>query len=145
MDRLLDEARTGPRYLAMPEIAGLVVDAIQYRSQAGMYELHSYSVMPNHVHLLVTPAVPVSQLMQSLKRHTAREANLVLGLTGRPFWQDECFDRLVRGQEEFQRIARYIEWNPVRAGLVTAPDDFDWSSAGPSTTRPQAASLPHML
>jgi REP element-mobilizing transposase RayT len=93
--------------------------------------MHAYVVMANHVHLLITPHVEVSRLRQSLKRFTAREGNRMLGLTGEPFWQDESYDRLVRDETEFQRIARYIEMNPVKAGLAVRPEDFPWSSAGP--------------
>ena len=101
--------------------------------------------MPNHVHLLVTPDVPVSKLTQSLKRFTAREANRLLQLTGIPFWQDESYDRLVRDEIEFQRIARYIEWNPVKAGLASHPEEFLWSSARPiNNNRPQVDNLPHI-
>jgi REP element-mobilizing transposase RayT len=102
---------------------------VQYRDRHGHYQLHSFVLMPNHVHLLVTPRVEVSKTTQSLKRFTARQCNLILGLTGRPFWQDESYDRLVRNDTEFQRIARYIEVNPVRAGLATIPEEFPWSSA----------------
>jgi REP element-mobilizing transposase RayT len=66
----------------------MVVDAIRYRD-GGPYRLHNYVVMANHVHLLITPLLPVPRLMQSLKRFTAREGNRILGLAGRPFWQDE--------------------------------------------------------
>jgi putative DNA methylase len=142
MDRLLDNAATGPLYLRQPEIAEMVVDAIRFRDP-GHYCLHSFAVMPNHVHLLITPRVPVSQIMHSLKRFTARKGNQILGLTGTPFWQDESLDRLVRNQLEFERIATYIEMNPVRAGIVTAPEQFLWSSARPISNRPQASSLPH--
>jgi len=109
----------------------------------GHFQLHHYAVMPNHVHLLVTPAVPVSKLMHSLKRYTAREANRVLGLSGKPFWQDESYDRLVRDHSEFDRIARYIEWNPVRSGLAAVPEAYAWSSAWPIDNRPQVSNLPH--
>jgi hypothetical protein len=85
--------------------------------------------------------------MQSLKRFTAREGNRILGLTGHPFWQDESYDRLVRDECEFAAVARYIEMNPVNAGLVTQPEQFPWSSAGPITNRPgpmgTPANLPH--
>jgi putative transposase len=136
MDRILDNARTGPLYLRQPEMGAMVVQAIRYRQEQGSYQIHAYVVMANHVHLLITPYVEVSGLMQSLKRFTAREGNRMLGLTGQPFWQDESFDRLVRDQAEFRRIARYIETNPVNAGLVTKPEDFPWSSAGPINNRP---------
>ena len=88
--------------------------------------------MANHIHVLITPHVEVSKLMHSLKRFTARKANQILGLTGQPFWQDESYDRLVRDELECRRITNYIEMNPVKAGLVTTPEAFPWSSAGKS-------------
>jgi REP element-mobilizing transposase RayT len=45
--------------------------------------------MPNHVHTLVTASVPLAELTRSLKGITAKKANAILGLTGRPFWQEE--------------------------------------------------------
>lgn len=144
MDKLLDEARTGPLYLRIPQIANLVVDAIYYGANiVGHYQLHAFVVMPNHVHLLVTPLIPVSKIMHSLKRFTAREANRILHLTGKAFWQDESYDHLVRDSTEFQRICRYIECNPVKAGLVSSPEEFLWSSARPIDNRPQVSNLPH--
>jgi putative DNA methylase len=138
MDRLLDATRTAPLHLYRPEIARMIVEALWYHAQRlEHYHLHSYVVMPNHVHLLITPRAPVSKLMQSLKRFTARDGNRILGLTGQPFWQDESYDRLVRDEREFQRIAQYIEANPVNAGLVATPEEFPWSSARPIDNRPQ--------
>jgi REP element-mobilizing transposase RayT len=144
MDRIPDHAVSGPLFLRRNEIASMVTDSMHYRDRyLRHYQLHAYVVMPNHVHLLMTPLVEVSKVMQSLKRFTAREANRILGLTGQPFWQDESYDRLVRNQTEFQRIAHYIEMNPVKAGLAATPKDFAWSSARPIDNRPQVANLPH--
>jgi hypothetical protein len=53
----------------------------------------------------------------------------MLGFSGRPFWQHESYDRRVRTPEEFGKIQRYIENNPVKAGLATTPEDYRWSSA----------------
>ncbi|HEX4137211.1 MAG TPA: transposase [Bryobacteraceae bacterium] len=146
MDRLLDKASTGPLYLRQPELAGIVVESICYPNRISVeYDLHSFVVMANHVHLLITPRVTVSQIMQSLKRFTARECNKILGLTGKPFWQDESYDRLIRNRREFERIARYIEMNPVKAGLVASAEEFLWSSARPIANRPQVSNLPHKL
>ncbi len=130
MDRLLDGGRSGPLYLKRPDMANLVMEALRFRErERGEYRLHAWVVMANHVHILITPQVLICQIMQSLKRSTAREGNRFLGLTGQPFWQEESFDRLVRNDAEFERIARYIEMNPVSAGLVQAPELFLWSSA----------------
>jgi putative transposase len=52
-----------------------------------------------------------------------------LHLTGRPFWQEESYDRLVRDEQEFERVRSYVENNPVRAGLVRRAEEFQWSSA----------------
>jgi putative transposase len=121
LDRLLDEARTGPFYLRQPVIAALVVEAIHYGADVlRHYALHAFVVMPNHVHLLVRPCVPLPTLTKTLKSFTARRANQLLGLTGKPFWQEESYDHLARDQREFERIRGYIENNPVRAGLVRA-------------------------
>jgi REP element-mobilizing transposase RayT len=140
MDRLLESARSGPFYLGQPKIGEMVVDAIRYRDGL-QYKLHSYVVMPNHVHLLITPLVNLSKVMQSLKRFTGLEGNRILGLTG-PFWQHESYDHLVRNETEFRRISRYIENNPVKAGLVAAPEEFSWCSAGPIDNRPPVGNWP---
>jgi putative transposase len=129
MDRLLDQAATGPKHLADPEIATLVVNSLRDGERRfHRYQLHSFAVMPNHVHALVTPAVENAQWLRPLKGFTAHVANRILGLTG-PFWQGESYDHLARSDEEFARIQRYIENNPVRAGLVASAEDFEWSSA----------------
>ena len=68
MDRLLEEARTGAFYLRQPAIAKMVVEAIRHNANVlGHYQLHAFVVMPNHVHLLVTPAVQLRKLTKSLK------------------------------------------------------------------------------
>jgi putative transposase len=136
MDRLLEETRTGPFYLRQPAIASMMVEVIHYSAEVlGNYTLHAFVVMPNHVHLLLTPHVPLPKLTKSLKGFTAKRANRMLGLTGIRFWQEESYDHLVRDQPEFERIRRYIEQNPVRAGLVTEATEYRWSSAGWATGR----------
>ena len=67
--------------------------------------------------------------MKSLKGFTARQANRLLGRTGEPFWQQESYDHWVRSEIEWNRIAGYIEDNPVKAGLVARAEDYPWSSA----------------
>lgn len=85
LDCLLEKTRTGPFYLQSPAIADIVVEAIAHNaSTLSHYELHAFVVMPNHVHLLLTPAIPLPKITKSLKGITAKRANLVLGLTGIP-------------------------------------------------------------
>jgi putative transposase len=130
MDRILDNARTGPLFLREPEIADLVTHALlDGESRFGRYQLHAFVVMANHVHMLVTPRVVATKWLGPLKGFTAHEANGVLGRHGTPFWQDESYDHLVRSDAEFGRICGYIEGNPVAAGLVSGAEEFRWSSA----------------
>jgi hypothetical protein len=77
-----------------------------------------------------TGCTPTSWL-GPLKGFTAHEANRILGTAGSRFWQDESYDHLVR-DGEFERIRRYIEWNPVKAGLAANPEAFPWCSAAKS-------------
>ncbi len=105
------------------------MDSLHYAAESlRRYDLHAYVVMPNHVHVLITPLAPVEKIAHSLKGYTAREANALAGRTGLPFWQHESYDHWVR-DGEFERIRRYIELNPVRAGLVGEAHLFPWSSA----------------
>ena len=112
----------------------MVVEAIHFNATAlEHYTLHAFVVMPNHVHLLVAPQVALCKLTKSLKGITAKRANAMLALTGSSFWQEESYDHLVRSEAEFENIRRYIEENPVRAGLATTAGQYRWSSAGWAT------------
>jgi REP element-mobilizing transposase RayT len=77
MDRLLDQARCGPTYLKQPAVADIVLTSLQCGSEIKHYDLHAWVIMPNHVHLLLTPQVSLSKLLNSLKAATARRANLI--------------------------------------------------------------------
>jgi REP element-mobilizing transposase RayT len=130
MDRLLEETPSGTFYLRQPAIAEMIVEAIQYNaSTLKHYDLHAFVVMPNHIHLLITPLIALANLMRSLKGITAKRANEILGLTGRPFWQEESYDHLVRNRNEFEKIRTYIEANPIRARLVPESNQYPWSTA----------------
>ena len=139
MDRLLDNQQTGPYYLNQPAIADQVVEAIHHNADVLRHHtLHAFAVMPNHVHILLTPAVPLPSLIKSLRGITAKRANAILNRTGVSFRQEDFFDREVRNQKQFQRIQLYIEANAVRAGLAQEPNPYHWSSA----TRGPAPSIP---
>jgi putative transposase len=121
-------------YLRQPTIADMIVQAIQYNASIlGRYLLHAFVVMPNQVHLLATLTVPLPKLTKSLKGMAAKPANAMLATTGRPFWQEESYDHLVRLGREFDKIRQYIEGNPVRAGLVK-----EWRPGGRLRTKGSA-------
>jgi REP element-mobilizing transposase RayT len=91
--------------------------------------------MGNHVHALLLPIISPARLLGALKGCTARQANLVLGQTGQPFWQAESYDHWVRDERELEKIVGYIENNPVKAGFVARPEDYPWSSAAEPAAR----------
>ena len=129
MDQYLDQARSGPMYLAQEPIARLLVASLRRGVLLGHYELGAYAIMANHVHVLLLPKVSPSRLLQSVKGATARQANLILGRTGETFWQAESYDHWVRDESQWRRIAAYIENHPVKAGRVSRAEDYRWSSA----------------
>src|SRR5207248_990566 len=109
----------------------MIVDSIHHNAKTlRRYSLQAFVVMPNRVHMLITPLIPVPQVMKALKGFTAKRANQLLARTGNPFWQEESYDHLVRNAREGERIRFYIEQDPVRAGLVTGASEYPWSSAG---------------
>jgi REP element-mobilizing transposase RayT len=130
LDRELDKAATGPRWLSDERVAQCVADTLQYgEKQLGLYELQAWVLMINHVHILIDPKAKLQKITKSIKSFSARQANAILGRTGQPFWKEESYDRWVRGPKEMGKIVQYIEQNPVTAGLVERPEDWRWSSA----------------
>jgi REP element-mobilizing transposase RayT len=129
-DQALAHLATGPHYLKIPAVAEVIASALQYGTQIlRLYDLRAWVIMSNHVHILIDPHAPIPRITRAIKSFSARQANLILGRTGQPFWALESYDRWVRGSEEFESILRYIEFNPVKAGLVVNPEDYRWSSA----------------
>jgi REP element-mobilizing transposase RayT len=129
MDRYLDTTRQGPMYLRQPEVAALIVEALQRGLAMKLYDLRAFVIMGNHVHVLFRPEQQASRALQWLKGTTARAANQFLSRTGKPFWQRESYDHWVRDERELERIAAYIENNPVQAALAAEASQYKWSSA----------------
>ena len=94
-------------------------------------DVHAYVLMPNHVHLLVTPrgALSVSKLMQSLAGRYVQFVNATHGRSG-TLWGGRYKASIVESERYLMTCYRYIEMNPVRAGLVRHAADYRWSSHG---------------
>jgi putative transposase len=130
LDRQLGRAACGPAWLRDPRLAVLVTETLRAgERERNYYHLRAWVVMPNHVHVLLRPTQPLRIITRWVKGSTARRANLLLGRAGQPFWQDESWDRWVRTEQELGHLVRYIEHNPVYAGLVATPGQWPWSSA----------------
>lgn len=131
-DDYLDRALSGDLHLKNQQIADMVADSIHFRD-GKVYDLISYCIMFNHVHLICTPLLKekdiyfgLAEILHSLKRHTAREANKILQRNG-AFWQDESYDHFIRNESELERTVKYVLYNPVKANLVKESTDWKWS------------------
>lgn len=110
-------------------------DIAAYANWLGEYakkfsvEIHGWVFMTNHVHLLLTPKDDsgVSKLMQTLGRLYVRHFNYSYQRTGTLF-EGRYKSSVVQQEEYLLSCLRYIELNPVRAGMVVDPGDYRWSS-----------------
>lgn len=92
-------------------------------------ELHAFVLMTNHVHLLITPRIPdgVSLVIRDLGRDYVRTINKIHRRSG-TMWEGRFKSSLVHNDSYCLACHRYIELNPVRAGMVQHPADYAWSS-----------------
>ena len=130
--KLLDkyeDAGYGQCYLRDDRAAQIVKDALFYYDQE-KYEVVSWCIMPNHVHVLITllKAVSLSEILHSWRSFSSNEINKLFDRQGR-LWMPEYFDRYIRDEEHFNNVVNYIHNNPVKAGLVDDPTHYRWSSA----------------
>jgi putative transposase len=93
--------------------------------------IHAYVLMTNHVHLLVTPseAGAIGAMMQDVGRRYVRVINSIHERTG-SLWEGRFKSSLIDSENYLLTCHRYIELNPVRAGMVKHPSEYPWSSHG---------------
>ncbi|MDR9409326.1 MAG: transposase [Balneolaceae bacterium] len=144
-ESILDRGEFGPTWLKESEIAEVVKDSIHFREDKD-YELYAYCIMSNHVHIVfkhlnnssaqeeINNHFPITKILESLKKFTARRCNKILNRTGQTFWQAESYDHVVRDEDELERIIRYVIYNPVKSKLVT-----DWREWKFTFCKPQWA------
>ncbi|MEW6039325.1 MAG: transposase [Pseudomonadota bacterium] len=91
--------------------------------------IHAYVWMTNHIHLLVTPefGCSISKVLQSVGRRYVRYFNLTYRRSG-TLWEGRYRATVVDSERYLLTLMRYIELNPVRAGMVSYPADYSWSS-----------------
>lgn len=135
-DRLLalldkyEDAGYGSCVLKDDKVAKIVHDAIFFY-HGKKYNVISWCIMPNHVHVLieVMKNISLSSILHSWRSFSSNEINKVLNRSGR-LWMPEYFDRFIRDNDHFNNVVDYIHNNPVKAGLVKEATDYKWSSAG---------------
>ena len=109
--------------------------------------IHAYVLMPNHLHLLASPSTVegLAQMMQRIGRYYVPWYNAKYERTGSLF-QGRFKTALIDSEKYFMLCSRYIELNPVRAGLSADPLDYPWSSyAHHAGTRPDSVITDHAL
>jgi putative transposase len=111
------------------ETAELMVATVLRYRDAGEFQVHGYVVMPNHIHLLVTPGSDssIARVMQLIKAgfsHELRKSGSMLNAV----WQQRFEERRVRDLGDFANFAQYIRENPARKGLASVASDYPYSS-----------------
>ncbi len=92
-------------------------------------DVHAYVLMTNHVHLLMTPNQEegIAKVMQSVGRKYVRYINGVYRRSG-TLWEGRYKSSVIQSDRYLLTCYRYIEMNPIRAGMVENPGDYRWSS-----------------
>ena len=148
---ILDGATEGPTWLSDDKVATIVAESLHYRHKK-VYRLDGFTIMSNHVHMVVKP-LPIggsesvqssdktfrsdlrrdgiayhslARIMQSLKGYTAFKANEILGRNGE-FWAHESYYHWIRDDTEWLRIMAYVMNNPLKAGYVERWQDWKWN------------------
>jgi putative transposase len=108
--------------------AELMMDVLAHYREQKKYVLHEFVIMPDHLHLLLTPAPEISfeRAMQLIKGgFSYRLGKAKPGLV----WQESFTNHRVRDEQDYKHHAAYIRMNPVRARLVERPELYPYSSA----------------
>lgn len=133
------DAGLGCCALRHPRMAEVMQQTLQI-FDGERYRLIAWCIMPNHVHVLIEPAISLPKILQSWKSFTGSwaishnaEMGLgvprAIGMTKNQFWMREYWDRYIRDEKHFHSTINYIHNNPVKAGLCGEARDWPWSSA----------------
>jgi putative transposase len=105
--------------------AELLLDTLQHYRREGLYKLHAFVVMPDHIHLLLTPTeITLERTLQLIKGGFSRRLASKL-----PIWQRGFTDGRIRDRQDFATHRDYIHHNPVRSRLCQRAEDYPFSSA----------------
>jgi len=139
----LDEG-AGACVLGKLEISKIVANTLIH-FDGERYELDEWVIMPNHVHVLITPQTghELSTILHSWKSYSAQQINKHLGKNG-TVWKQDSYDHIVRNTDELIRIRKYIQNNPSKAGIHVAHAGCGRGRLEACDTVTQASSLPRL-
>jgi len=111
-------------------LANIAVGQIVSCRDRGFYKLHAFVLMPEHLHILISPSeeTTIEKAMQMIKGGSAHQIGLERPQQF-PIWHRGFHDRWIRDAEQFWKAKSYIEQNPVKARLVEEAQQYEWSSA----------------
>jgi len=104
-------------------MAQLFIEVLLHYRRQGKYLLHEFVLMPDHFHVLITPAITLERALQLIKGGFSFRARKELGFGGE-IWQTSFYDRRVRDIKEYRAFREYIHRNPVKRGLVGELGDY---------------------
>ena len=106
--------------------ANLLLNVLEQNRSKGRLQIHAFVVMPDHFHLLLTPAEDVSleKAMQFIKGTFSFQLK-----SKRKVWQESYNEQRIRDASDFNQHQSYIESNPLRARLAARPSEYPFSSA----------------
>jgi len=138
IDQLLHKIVNGPIVLSQKEILDKTKEVL-HRFDGEFYDLICYSIMSNHVHILIDTSIQIKedqyfdeftdkfttldQIMKRVKAPIARFANTILNTSGQ-FWERESYDIYIRNEIMKSNVISYILENPVKAKLVESWEDY---------------------
>jgi REP element-mobilizing transposase RayT len=113
----------------------VLLDVLSEHRELGAFWVYGYCVMPTHLHLLLRPNNhDLAAIMSGIKGAT--NTQIIHGRKTRAsIWQPKYFDNIIRRVREFWAKLEYNHNNPVAAGLVSAPNQWRWSSYNALTER----------
>jgi len=147
-ENLLHKINTGPHHLTQKEIAQIIEKQLN-RFDGEFYILMCYSILSNHVHVLIDTSVQVPTEMEEyfkpwlysnldvtmkrIKGPSAVYSNRVLGRNGQ-FWERESYDIYIRNEKMLINVVHYILNNPVKGRIVKSWEEHEWTYVMPGLT-----------
>ena len=119
-----------------PQTAELMMDVLAHYGEQSRYALHEFAVMPDHLHLLITPATDIS-LERAVQLIKGGFSYRLEKSKGGLVWQESFTNHRIRDEQDYADHSEYIRMNPVRAKLVERPELYPYSSA--ATKFPKAS------
>jgi putative transposase len=117
------------RIFQVPATCELFLETLQHYRREGEYKLHAFVVMPDHIHLLLTPTQTIERAMGLIKGGFSHRLDSKF-----PVWQRSFTDHRIRDREDFEIRRNYIHQNPVDARLVATAEAYPYSSAHRSSS-----------